>query len=175
MGFPVWRRRRWGPDDPLGFAECGFEHFSLVLDKVGNQGSSRRSHLASHMREPGLIYKESLPFRQNHRPLDDILQLADVARPIICVEEFHRLLVYVSNLLAQFLGVQSTGGPGTRSGPEAMLSTFNRVLRPAFPDLRVDIHDNVAEGDKVTTRKTLYGTNRGEIMALPAPWQARRY
>ena len=35
------------------------------------------------MREPGLIYKESLPFRQNHRPLDYILQLADVARPIV--------------------------------------------------------------------------------------------
>ena len=57
------------------------------------------------MREPGFIHKESLPFRQNYRALDYILQLADVARPIVCVEEFDRLLVYVSNLLAQFLGV----------------------------------------------------------------------
>jgi hypothetical protein len=38
-------------------------------------------------------------------PKDNILQLADVARPIRCVEEFDPLLVYVSNLLAQFLGV----------------------------------------------------------------------
>jgi predicted ester cyclase len=62
--------------------------------------------------------------------------------------------------------VNRTATPGTSAGPEGMLSTFNRVLRPAFPDLRVDIHDQVAEGDKVTTRKTLYGTHRGEIMGI---------
>src|SRR5438552_17147110 len=49
--------------------------------------------------------KKVSPFRQNHRTLDYILQLADVARPIVCVEELDRLLVYVSNLLAQFFGV----------------------------------------------------------------------
>jgi hypothetical protein len=42
-----------------------------------------------------LIYRESLPFGQNHCPLDNILQLANVARPIVCVEEFDRLLVSV--------------------------------------------------------------------------------
>lgn len=57
------------------------------------------------MGEPGLIYEERLPFRQNHRALDYILQLADVARPIVCMEELDRPLVYVSNLLAQFFGV----------------------------------------------------------------------
>ena len=95
----------WPSNHSFGFPESGFEDLSFVFDKVGNQRSSRRSRFGSHVREPGLIHKESLPFRQNHRPLDYILQLADVARPIICVEEFDRLLVYVSNLLAQFLGV----------------------------------------------------------------------
>src|ERR1700751_511635 len=95
----------WTPDPAFGFPESGFEDPSFVLDKVGNQWSSRRSRFGSHVREPGLLYKESLPFRQNHRPLDYILQLADVARPIVCVEQFDGLLVYVSNLLAQFFGV----------------------------------------------------------------------
>ena len=57
--------------------------------------------------------------------------------------------------------------PGAPSGPEGMLFTFNRVLRPAFPDLSVEIHDQVAEGDKVTTRKTIRGTHRGELFGIP--------
>ena len=93
----------WTPNHAFGLLESGFEDLPFVLDKVSNQRSSRRSQFGSHVREPGLIDKESLPFRQNHSPFDYILQLADVARPIVCVEEFDGLLVYVSNLLAQFL------------------------------------------------------------------------
>ena len=37
----------------------------------------------------------------------------------------------------------------------------------AFPDLRADIHDQVAEGDKVVTRKTFHGTHQGEFMGVP--------
>ena len=93
------------PNHAFAFPESGFEDLSFVLDKVSNQRSSRRRRFGSHVREPGIIHKESLPFGQNHRPLDYILQLPDVARPIVCMEEFDRLLVYVSNLLAQFFGV----------------------------------------------------------------------
>jgi predicted ester cyclase len=34
----------------------------------------------------------------------------------------------------------------------------------AFPDLRVTIEDQVAEGDKVATRWTVRGTHQGEMM-----------
>src|SRR5438445_1967037 len=95
----------WTPNHAFGFTECGFEHFSFVLGKVSNERNRRHSCLRSDARKPGFIYKESLPLAQNHRPLDHVLQLADVARPIICVEEFHGLLVYISNLLARFLRV----------------------------------------------------------------------
>jgi steroid delta-isomerase-like uncharacterized protein len=37
----------------------------------------------------------------------------------------------------------------------------------AFPDMRADIHDQVAEGDKVVTRKTFHGTHQGEFMGIP--------
>jgi predicted ester cyclase len=63
--------------------------------------------------------------------------------------------------------VNRTAPPGAPTGPEGMLFTFNRVLRPAFPDLSVEIHDQVAEGDKVTTRKTIRGTHRGELFGIP--------
>ena len=62
--------------------------------------------------------------------------------------------------------VNRSAPPGAPSGPEGMLFTFNRVLRPAFPDLSVEIHDQVAEGDKVTTRKTIRGTHRGELFGI---------
>jgi predicted ester cyclase len=64
--------------------------------------------------------------------------------------------------------VNRTAAPGTPSGPEGMIFMFNRVLRPALPDLSVEIHDQLAEGDRVTTRKTLRGTHRGELLGVPA-------
>lgn len=39
-------------------------------------------------------------------------------------------------------------------------------LRAAFPDLHAVIHDQIAEDDKVVTRKTFYGTHRGEFRGI---------
>jgi predicted ester cyclase len=64
--------------------------------------------------------------------------------------------------------VNRTAPPGAPAGPDGMIDTFNRVLRPALPDLTVEIHDQIAEGDKVTTRKTIRGTHRGELFGVPA-------
>jgi predicted ester cyclase len=64
--------------------------------------------------------------------------------------------------------VNRTAAPGAPVGPDGMFHTLNRVLRPAFPDLQVEIHDQIAEGDKVTTRKTIHGTHRGELLGIPA-------
>jgi predicted ester cyclase len=64
--------------------------------------------------------------------------------------------------------VNRTAAAGVPRGPEGMLYTFNHLLRPALPDLRVEIHEQVAEGDKVTTRKTIHGTHRGEFFGIPA-------
>lgn len=58
--------------------------------------------------------------------------------------------------------------PGMDSGPNGMLDTFNTVLRPAMPDMTVEILDQVAEGDKVTTRKRISGTHTGKLMGIPA-------
>ena len=37
----------------------------------------------------------------------------------------------------------------------------------AFPDIEVTVEDQVAEGDKVSTRRTWRGTQRGEFRGLP--------
>jgi len=56
-----------------------------------------------------------------------------------------------------------SGLPGNRDGIRALFS----ALWTAFPDLKATIHDQVTEGDKVVTRKTLSGTHRGPFAGLP--------
>ncbi len=57
--------------------------------------------------------------------------------------------------------------PGVPSGPEGMEQSV-AMFRAAFPDIRVTIHDTLAEGDKVVVRATASGTHRGELMGIPA-------
>ena len=48
------------------------------------------------------------------------------------------------------------------SGADGVWHTFNNVLRPALSNFRIEIYDQVAEGDKVTTRKAIMGTHTGQ-------------
>ena len=61
-----------------------------------------------------------------------------------------------------------TAPPGVPTGPEGVIYFFNNLLKPAFPDLKVVIHDQVAEGDKVTTRKSFYATHKEDFFGVPA-------
>jgi len=56
---------------------------------------------------------------------------------------------------------------GTPSGPESMRYFIIEVLRKGFPDIKVEIFDQVAEGDMVSTRKALHATHSGEFMGIP--------
>ncbi|MBS1506702.1 MAG: ester cyclase [Bacteroidetes bacterium] len=55
---------------------------------------------------------------------------------------------------------------GSQQGPESMRFFIMEVLRKGFPDIKVEILDQIAEGDKVTTRKLLHGSHEGEFMGL---------
>jgi steroid delta-isomerase-like uncharacterized protein len=50
-----------------------------------------------------------------------------------------------------------------REGAKAFIT----MLRAAFPDLHAVIHDQLAQGDKVMTRKSFSGTHRGEFWGIP--------
>jgi predicted ester cyclase len=64
--------------------------------------------------------------------------------------------------------VNRTAPPGMADGPDSMWNTFERVLRPALSDLRVEIHDQVAEGARVTSRKTIRGRHTGTLLGVAA-------
>jgi steroid delta-isomerase-like uncharacterized protein len=52
-------------------------------------------------------------------------------------------------------------------GPEGSRRTIS-MYRAAFPDLRMTVDDQIAEGDKVVTRWTAVGTQEGDLPGLPA-------
>lgn len=52
-------------------------------------------------------------------------------------------------------------------GPQGVERLADFLL-PAFPDMRLDLEDVVAEGDKVTVRLIIRGTHRGELAGIAA-------
>jgi steroid delta-isomerase-like uncharacterized protein len=56
--------------------------------------------------------------------------------------------------------------PSFPAGAAGVRQLFD-VYRMAFPDLRAEVHDQIAEGDKVATRKTFHGTHLGPLMGIP--------
>jgi steroid delta-isomerase-like uncharacterized protein len=55
------------------------------------------------------------------------------------------------------------GLPPTREGVKMQFGMFLSAL----PDLHAIIHDQVADGEKVVTRKTLRGTHQGDLFGIP--------
>lgn len=56
------------------------------------------------------------------------------------------------------------GIPPTKDG----VILYFRLLIAAFPDMRMDVEDIIASGDKAVARVRVTGTNKGEFMGMPA-------
>ena len=56
---------------------------------------------------------------------------------------------------------------GMPNGKESFYYFLNNVLRKGFPNLSVEILEQVAERDLVTTRKRIRATHTGEIFGIP--------
>jgi predicted ester cyclase len=56
--------------------------------------------------------------------------------------------------------------PETANKKEDIFNNITKVLHKAFSDMKVEIYDQIAEGDKVTTRKVITATHTGELMGI---------
>ncbi len=54
------------------------------------------------------------------------------------------------------------------AGREGIKDYIMDVLRKALTDIKVEIFDQIAEGDTVVTRKAISGTQVGEFLGKPA-------
>ena len=67
-------------------------------------------------------------------------------------------------IAAGYVGYDS-GQPEPIRGPEGLREYFRRY-NDAFPDARITVHDQIAEGDKVASRWSARGTHAGEIAGI---------
>lgn len=87
-----------------------------------------------------------------------------VRRFIEEVQNQHNLAAIEELFSPNFVDHSSMAAPPYLEGTkELFIITF-----AAFPDFRMEIHQQLAEGDQVMTRKTLHGTHLGPFMGIPA-------
>jgi steroid delta-isomerase-like uncharacterized protein len=62
--------------------------------------------------------------------------------------------------------VNHSAWPGIPANREGVKQIFG-MFQAALADLQVIIHDQIAEADRVATRKTLRGTHQGDLLGVP--------
>jgi len=73
----------------------------------------------------------------------------------------------IDELIADDFVATVVGAPEQIRGPQGFRE-FVVMYRTAFPDLRITVDEQFAEGETVITRWTATGTNEGELMGMPA-------
>jgi steroid delta-isomerase-like uncharacterized protein len=73
----------------------------------------------------------------------------------------------IDELFADDFVATIVGAPEQIRGPQGFRE-FVVMYRTAFPDLRITVDEQFAEGETVVTRWTATGTNEGELMGIPA-------
>src|SRR5919197_5080869 len=94
---------------------------------------------------------------------------AEYNKALVCrfVEEAqtrHNLAAIDEYLSPEF--VDHSVPPGLPPDREGVRMQFTMFIT-ALPDLQAIIHDQVADDEKVVTRKTLRGTHQGDLMGIP--------
>jgi predicted ester cyclase len=64
--------------------------------------------------------------------------------------------------------INHSAAAGQDNGREGLWHTFNNVLHPGLSRLQVEVLDQVAEDDRVTTRKRITGCHSGALLGIPA-------
>ena len=73
----------------------------------------------------------------------------------------------IDELFADDFVATIVGAPEQIRGPQGFRE-FVVMYRTAFPDLRITVDEQFAEGETVVTRWTATGTHEGELMGIPA-------
>jgi steroid delta-isomerase-like uncharacterized protein len=91
------------------------------------------------------------------------------------VRRFYEELMNGKNLeiIDELLTADSVDHTFGSQGVEASKQFFGMLFK-AFPDLRVEVHDVIAEGELVAARVTYSGSHEGEFIGIPATGRQAR-
>src|SRR4051794_11179948 len=102
------RRRPCRPADSAStVGERGFDGLPLATGRTLRRSQRRNLASCPHrlFRQPRLVDGKHLTGAQNHGPLDHVLQLTDVAWPVVGLQQVQRLLVDRADVLTRAGGV----------------------------------------------------------------------
>jgi steroid delta-isomerase-like uncharacterized protein len=91
------------------------------------------------------------------------------------VRRFYEEVISAKNpdVIEELVTADSVDHTFGSQGVEASRQFF-AMLFQAFPDLRVDVQDVIAEGELVAARVTYSGTHQGEFVGIPATGRQAR-
>jgi steroid delta-isomerase-like uncharacterized protein len=104
----------------------------------------------------------------NHSEAHDPFQLPSEVMARFGVEVLNNKNLSAIDEIAAEDYVELDPLPGQTPGREGLKAFLATVSFPAFPDQRWVTDEQIAEGDKVVSRFTMYGTHRGDFMGIPA-------
>ncbi len=82
------------------------------------------------------------------------------------VQTAHRFDVMDEIFAPDIVNHDRPGGLPSPQGVEGIREFFKGMIA-AFPDFEATIQDQIAEGDKVVTLKTVSGTHQGDFFGIP--------
>jgi len=94
------RRARWTGDPAAALRQRTFDHLFFPAEQHAGKRHRRPARAGRITLEPRLVYRESIAIAQNYRPLDDVLQLANIAGSTVGLKNLQRLLVDAFEFLA---------------------------------------------------------------------------
>ena len=77
-------------------------------------------------------------------------------------------LAAIDDFIAPTFVNHSASQLGMTAGDLEHVTQFVSTVMQAFPDLHYTVEDLVAEGDKITARLTISGTQQGAFMGIPS-------
>ena len=89
----------------------------------------------------------------------------DLSQPDACVRKRVTRELFASDFF------DDTNPPGMQHGHDGHMAIVTLFMQ-AFPDMRWEVDDLLAEGDKVVARTTMTGTHRGEFFGIPPTGRA---
>jgi hypothetical protein len=136
-----------------------------ILSGRGTRLASSTTH-SSYSAASATTCKETLPMPTHSGSLDP------TPSPTEVIERFGKEVLNDKNLsaideIAAEDYVKPDRLPGQAPGRDSLKAFLETKLFPAFPDGQWINEEQVAEGEKLVTRFTFYGTHQGTFMGIP--------